>query len=174
MATEKNKYLIMNEDEEILVFTFNAGQTVRLFLPSEEFYYDEEQPNIFNCSILEILKETEVISKDKLVNLYTRENYIERMKCVNTKLVRSKESQITRYYLVFCSLNEEAIRRINEVCYENQLMPLFIKPEELERILLDNSYYPKKEESPVALDCYMTFPIQKLKKIRNYEGDILC
>ena len=173
MTIEKNKYLIMNEDEEILVFTFNEGETLRLFIPSERFY-DNEQSNIFNSSILDTLKETGGISENQLVKLYTRENYIERMKCVNTKLVKGKELCITRYYLALCSLNAETIRKINAVCYEMGLMPLFIKPEELERILLDNSYYLEEQEPSVILDQYITFPNQKLKKIINYEGDILC
>ena len=173
MTTEKNKYLIMNEDEEILVLTFDVGETLRLFLPSERFY-DNGKSNISNDSFLETLKKAAGISEDQFVKLYTRENYIDRMKCVNTKLVKTKELCTTRYYLAFCSLNEEAIREINDACYEMNLTPLFIKPEELERIILDNSYYLEEKASSVILDQYIAFPIQKLKKVRNYEGDILC
>ena len=173
MVTKKNKYLVMNEEGEILVFTYKSRRSVRLFLPNERFHGDE-QSNTFDGSLFEILKTTGVISSDQLVKLYSRENYTEIMKCVNTKLVKSKELFITDYYSVFCSLNEEAIRRINDLCYKLELTPLFIKPEELERILLDNSYYLEKSKAPVILDSYITFPIRELKKIRNYEGDILC
>lgn len=170
MAIKKDKYLIMNENEEILVFTYKTRKADRLFLPSEKRSLDEEETESIFDPLLSTLKSVGAISDDA-IELYTREDYVDRLKCVNTKLVKTRELRITNYYLSYCSLDEEAVRRINEVCFDMEIMPLFLPSEELERILLENSYYLKPENAPVRLDKFISIPIQRIK---GYKGEILC
>lgn len=154
---EKDKYIIYNEDNKVLIFTLiSSRETMRILIPSIS-KYDVDGKQDFYYAIKNLLV------KDSLYlgqNIYSQMVYESR----NKKLQKETLQIIRNYYSCYKEMKENDYIMLMKICYENGVLPHFVTIEELKQLIIKSVV-----SCDFDVDTAMYSSLEELQKRLNFE-----
>ena len=151
----KEKYLIFNEENKILTFSYKTDSEFNLmFIPSKQL----EDKFKHGIEVLDILNKKE----DDLVYLANIKKVKKYYKHQNNKLIVQEKIRNKIYYGLYHEFTNEEIYEIIKKCHEENTEPYFLTLEEITKIVAD-------EIDRIRMDSDLKEPIKVLTKKLNYQ-----
>lgn len=155
------KYLMMNEEQQILVFLKEGEDVTDVFLPRRVKY--KKEPIAFQRRMYNLFKSHMPI-KDSRVLLYEQPlyNYPNIEGGEGTHDVINKE-----YYMCLCDFDADLVEKINIICNEYGVLPYMVSLSTLKNRAWRNINVPR-EKRKYAIDIDLPKPLKILKYKLDY------
>ena len=154
----KNKFLIFNTEEKILIFLKQQNKKTNYFVPT---IYTEGNniDNPISFKILEILNLN--FENVQLVNEFHDEYFS--FKIIDDELTRKKVIREKKYYAVYHKFTQEEYNEIYTICLSQNIISYMVSLEELEYIM------NLKRKRVADMDLYIGHTAKMLQKKLKYE-----
>lgn len=154
--SEKNKYVIYNEDGKVLVFTSKSGREYYdIYIPTVIVTGLADVNDKFNADILNLLVEQQNLCYLKQ-SIHTQNIYT----TINRKLKSQTLQTLRNYYSCYKEFSKQDYEDIIKLCYKNNVLPHFLTIDELKQLII--SY--NGPSSGYKIDISMNESLDELQK----------
>lgn len=159
MEITVDKYLIINDKREALVFIHEGRVFEDVFLP--RIIYGDEENVPFQQKIMSVLKD--VVGEENETFLYEQATFDHRL--IDGEEITCKKNK--RYYVCLSDFNDELVGKINEVCSNYNIMPVLLPISFIKKSSMRYLGLPKSRRK-LNIDIDLPKPIKILEYKLDY------